>query len=537
VIPNAPQGGVLTAAASRGTEVLIAWERHIAGVGTPLYGAMVSPDRVSEPHLLLIGYVPTRALAMSSGGDGTAWAAWIESSGTGEAIFVGRYDADRERIAYQQIRSAEGAYGRIAVGAGGGQTLLVWREGAALLGAGINPDGTTAGGPFVIDWQTSPATWQLDLPAISWTGDRFLVVWVAGGRITGAYATIAGLASTPFEIAAPPPAGPQSSFSISSLAVASSDAGSVIAVGISEYFFCVGIPCPVDSHVGYASLDHNGQSGSQIVNLLARGRTPDVASDGRDFVMSWSNQSTVQTVQISGGSKLPGDARSIFTAYAPGAPAIAWNGSEYVAAWAYGLFPNRLFAAARLGRSGDLAAPIVASGSSGGGGDLVTIAALPGDALIGWVAAVGVNGWSVVAPVGEYLRNFVPLPPPPPRPAGVSYSTLPKRELLLQWQPVQGADGYLIEIFAPGELPREQLVAGNRQSVVLQLGIGDELVRIRTLGPGGSSEAAAIRVGAPRQRAARPNPDAGNRAAQDAAVIDGDSPAGQRLREELDRPW
>jgi hypothetical protein len=517
VIQDAPQGGVLSAAASRGTEVLIAWERHIGGVGTPLFGVMVNPTGVSQPHLLLVDYVPTKALTMSSGGDGTAWAAWIESSGTGDAIFVGRFNADRERIAHQQIRSGEGVYGRIAIGAGGGQTLLVWREGAAILGAGINPDATMTGAPFVIDTQPTPAYWQLDHPAIRWTGDRFLVVWAAGGKITGAYATVAGLSSTPFEIAAPPPQGGNSSYGISSLAVASGNDGSVIAAGISEHFFCVGIPCPIDNHVGYAYVDRSGQSGSGTVNLIGSGRDPEVASDGRDFVMTWSDRSRIRTVLISGVDFLHRDARQIFTAYAPGTPAIAWNGSEYVVAWSYGVHPDRRLGAARLDRSGDVVAPIVSRGRSGSGGDLVRVAALPGDALIGWVGAVGMNGWSVVAPVGEYLRNFVPLPPAPPRPAEVSFGTLPGRQLQLRWEPVEGADGYLIEIDAPGEAPRLQVVAGTQRSVVLQLRPGDELIRILTLAAGGSSEPAAIRLGGPRRRAVKPPPAPENRQQQERA--------------------
>ncbi|HUF18168.1 MAG TPA: hypothetical protein VMS12_09025, partial [Thermoanaerobaculia bacterium] len=501
-LPGLAGGEVLHGAGSNGETVLLAWERHIAGVGTPLFGATVSRGVVSEPKFLSLDHSTVEALDVSSPGDGTTFAAWKETSGIGTTLFAGRWSRDGERLAIQSLRGVEGLLGGISLVSGGGRTLLLWRQGYSILGAWLADDASFTEEPFFVVQRPGPFGRVPELPAASWDGSRFLVVWVELGEVEGAFLSPSGVVTPLGVLASPPPPGPRSNYGIRSVRVASGSKGSYLAAEVREAFFCVGIPCPTTDHIGVLSLGSDGKP-LGAVELISQGTSPDVATDGRDFLMSWRNAEGVHTRLVSEAGDSPSVDRLLFAHASVPSTRVVWNGSEYVVAWG-----GARIHLARVERAGTVNQPLYAiDGFSEFIGTPPAIGSLPGDAFVSWIDR-GPENRSVA--VAEFLRLAAPLPPPPPAPAGVTVRRVDPSLIDVSWIPVSGATGYWIETLQPdvrGGLrwSSNRIIGdGNADSTRIQVGNQVIAIRIRALGDGGGSEAVEASLLSQRRRVTRP---------------------------------
>lgn len=493
-------GEVLLGAGSNGETVLLVWNRHIAGVGIPLYGATISDDTISEPKLLLLNYTTVETVDVSSPGDGTTFAAWRETSGTGTTLFAGRWNRDGERLALQSLRSVEGTLGAIALVSGGGQTLLLWRQGTSILGAWLDEDASFRGEPFFVVQRPGPFGRVPEHPAASWDGSRFIVVWVELGEVEGAFVAPSGVVS-PLEVIVTPPApGTRSSYRIVSARVASGAEGSLLALELIESFGCVGIPCPTAEH-GVARLDADGKPLNESVELIAEGSSSDVASDGRDFLVTWRQPDGAHVRLVAGEDDRPPVDRQLFAHPSIVSTRVIWNGTEYVVAWG----GARIYVA-RVDRAAASIQPLAGiDGFSGVVGQPLALGTLAGDAFVSWIDTLD-DGTDARAAVADFLRDATVLPPPPSAPAGVTVR-LAESGIDVSWIPVAGATGYWIETLRRDRDGIRWLTAwiiDKGETASTRIFYHDAIsLRIRALGPGGSSEAVETRLVSSRRRGAR----------------------------------
>ena len=511
-ISGLPGGELLLALGSNGDTALMVWERHVVGVGTPLYGATISDSAVSPPRVLSLDYSTIEAIDVASHGDGSTFAAWREMSATETTLFAGRWTREGRRYSLQPVVSVEGSLGNPVLVTGGGNTLLLWRQGYSLLGAWLAEDASLLGEPFVIERGDNQSQ-IADRPAAAWDGVRFIVTWVeySGSApvtvIAGATLTPSGVVKPLGVLVEPPLATARWQYSVMMGRIAANSGGAMIVAEVQQQYFCSGIPCPTEDHIGIVRLDRDGRPLGPNATLISSGSSPDLASDGRNFLVSWQSSEGTRVRLFGPEEGRPGVDRLLLSHPFLESTRTVWNGSEYVVAWG----GPRIYLA-RLDRALRPIQPIaVIEGHSSQVGSALALGALPGDAFVSWIDTLA-DPAGARAVVADFASESVAVPPPPAAPTGVTFrrTNSPSEGwavIDISWNPVTGAEGYWIETYGPhfegfGWFRTLLVMFGEADSAQIS-DYGHERIRIRAYGVGGSSEPVESSLIAPRRRGVR----------------------------------
>jgi hypothetical protein len=138
----------------------------------------------------------------------------LDSAFTAEGTTIGGYGIGNGNVDYQRYDSGGAASGakvsiatglspsptRLAVGGGGGASLVVYGSGSTLYGAGVTAGGASAGAPWTLETGATNPSFK-----VIYTGTNFAIAYgfdTAGGTSKArlAFATPAGLVGTPQDV-------------------------------------------------------------------------------------------------------------------------------------------------------------------------------------------------------------------------------------------------------------------------------------------------------------------------------------------------
>ena len=327
------------------------------------------------------------------------------------------------------------------------------------------------------------ALWPFDLGTgdVTWTGAGYLVVRSVMGGLRTFY--IAPGAPFPLIRDIPlPQVLPGSTRGASDVRVAFDGTHTLILWIDGEYSFCGGFPCGDPRYATMARrLSPSGEPLDAEATLVVAERDDEpvlVASDRSFLLHTWNSQS-LRRITVDGG-ELTVSAPKPFTDDLSYLADLSWNGSEFVALLST---MDRYAGIVRLDRDGNpvsnrIAVRIGPSRSH-------RLASRGERTLV--VAGVAEPFWPPRAHLFP-LAEFVPPPSPPPAPVVTGTGSVPPGELEVRWRPVEGADGYVIEVLSGGRFVRVALVdGGQRDSAVISFPL-DSIVRVRAFNAGGISE-------------------------------------------------
>jgi len=259
----------------------------------------------------------------------------VDASGAGVAYWnddasrAGRF-ASPQPIA-STIQLADGPSRDSGAASIGNQSMVVWLRNDDLWGQRIGSDGKAIGDPIYIAFTDSRHTMRM---AIGASRDRYLVVWAIQTRML---ASIIDTNGQIIDFAIPLMNG-EYGRPIERISITSNGSEFLVAwdASTSEPWVtpCT-LACPADDRDVHAIIvGDDGHPRPETEHVLAAGAgDPDVASNGHDYLVTWSRFGGGITAQtISAGFTSAGDPVTVSAGKDYG-PHIAWDGSMYDVAW------------------------------------------------------------------------------------------------------------------------------------------------------------------------------------------------------------
>ena len=336
--PSEYFGAWKSAVAFDGTNYLVAWTDQSGFTAGRVYAARVSPEgAVLDPSGILIASAAGVEQPPAIAFDGTNYlVAWADSRAGCCSIYGARVSPsgsvlDPNGIA---ISSASNGYSP-ALAFDGTNYLVVWEGGARLSGARVTPAGT------VLDrFAISAGPGSQGSPVLAFDGMNYLVAWSDCRPPTcvepSFYRDIYGTRVTPGGTVLDPQGIPISTqFSDERQPAISFDGTNYLLAwvsGISD-----------DSRINGARVTPAGNvldpSGIAIATTPFKG-SPTLAFDGTNYLVAWeyyaAGDSQIYGARVTpAGTVLDPDGNPISTApYAQSRPALAFDGTNYMVAWA-----------------------------------------------------------------------------------------------------------------------------------------------------------------------------------------------------------
>jgi hypothetical protein len=494
-LPNLEGEELLTGLTSRGEELLLTYTRHLVGVGTPIWGTIITGRSSSDPHLVALSPAALQGFEVTSEGDGTTWGAWIESTGTGSMLKAARWNHAGEMIAASTLVDIPERIWGVDISSSGAGTLLAWHQGYAIFAAPLTEDASFAREPFYVAIGSSVSV-PRD-PAIAWDGERFVVAWKDAGGIAAAHVVPEGVQRGLGIVAGPPPEKEQRYYGIESFDLAAAGDTVVIVADISETSFCVGIPCPTRTLAGWAAAAA-GASGA--FELLSEGRFATAASNGTSFLVGWSDAEGVQLMPIDAGGR-PGEIRLGFRWPATAAPALGRDGSNFLLAVSYAAADWSRVGLINVDASGTRLAPVRGFDTNDEQATLsLRITSTGGDALIGWLGRASAAA-AHRSLMGQFASGTTATPAPPSAPSGVHVTPLGST-VRLRWNMVAEADEYHIQHRRSDWDGASRWTSGHRTEKTVMVTSPPPL-RIFALGRGGASEPVVVEAPGRRRTVGR----------------------------------
>jgi len=348
ILDAAPAAQQNPAVAANGAGFFVAWEDQRSVGGASIYGTRVTgAGLIGDPNGIVLSPPGAAGPAVAPNGSGylVVWADGRNAATTGLDIYGTRVDSAGKVLEAGGIPISQAAGDQYApaVAANGTGSLVVWQDGRSvdtgpdIYGARVTSAGivTDAGG---IPISTAPGAQAS--PAIGFNGADFLVVWTdqrGGGdfQIYGARVTSAG-------------------------AVLDNAGISISSFGGGEYFPKVAgsgtnflVVWEDDRNAGSGFIDVYGARVTDAGALLERDgfpigtglgdrHAPAVASSGSDCLVVWQDARDLGTTgqdiygaRVTAAGKVS-DPSGFGISTAPedqSAPALAFNGSQYLVAW------------------------------------------------------------------------------------------------------------------------------------------------------------------------------------------------------------
>src|SRR5205085_1575727 len=226
---------------------------------------------------------------------------------------------------------AEGPYRDAAAASMGDRSLILWLRNDDLYGQLVGSDGKTIGNPLYIGFVDSRHTQRM---AIAASRDRFLVVWDIQSRMLGALIDPNGqILEYNIQMI-----NGEYTRNLERVSVASNGSEFLVVWDVSTIEPWV-TPCTLacageDRDVHALMVRGDGHPRPETETILAAGAgDPDVASNGRDYLVTWTRFGGGITAEtISAGFASRSDPITITSAHDYG-PHAAWDGTAYDVAW------------------------------------------------------------------------------------------------------------------------------------------------------------------------------------------------------------
>jgi hypothetical protein len=495
--------GPFTAAASSGK--VIELTMTALGRRTTLV-ADVDANGISLRAPAPTAVTPVRQVLPVVAGNGAGFtAAWLERSADSQNAMIGRVNTMGDALDGPGITLglqtsppaiAQGSFGQLAV----------WSASGHLVAARLFPSGA------VFDAQPIVIGPSIGSNAVAWSGSRFFVVCTDGRQLFGAFVETDGT-TTP-----PRPLGIQTPLSGASSVDLAWDGRQFIVVfsettpGANRCLIpegCGDLP----DHISLVRVSADGVAiDTTAVRVPGAHARAHVASSGSESMIALDNdrETSAMIVRDDGAGLQLGPEVPLFRWLNSYGSDIAWNGSQYVVAWRYSLWPAGpgWIGVKTIGQSGvpfasrftptagppedfpPYSAPSIAANDSG-------------DAAV-VISEIAPASYSARARL--YLTSeMAPMPPPPPTPRNVVvYAT--GTTTIITWQNDGTALGFETERSDDfGRTWVRNGVTGDVRNLTVPSSPRGPLYRVSAFGPGGYSEAAVATIGKLERRRAERN--------------------------------
>jgi len=226
---------------------------------------------------------------------------------------------------------ADGPYRDSGAASIGNESMVVWLRNDDLFGQRIGADGKAAGAPLDIGFVDSRHTQRI---AIAASRDRYLVVWSISSRVVGSIIDANGQI---LEFGIGMNAG-EFGRNVERISLASNGDEFLMTWDASTsepWTTPCALACPAeDRDVHAVIIGDDGHPRPETEHILATGAgDPDVASNGRDYFVTWSRfDGGISGQSIAAGFAAAGDPVTI-TTHRDYGPHVAWDGVLYDVAW------------------------------------------------------------------------------------------------------------------------------------------------------------------------------------------------------------
>jgi hypothetical protein len=236
----------------------------------------------------------------------------------------------------------------------GDQSMVVWLRNDDLWAQRVDAAGNSIGAPIYIAFTDSRHTQRM---AIGASRDHYLVVWEIQSRIL---ASVLDANGNILDFAIPLMTG-EFGRNVERISVASNGTEFLVAWDASTsepWVTPCALECPAaDRDVHAVIVNDDGTPRSETERVIGSGGDPDVASNGRDYLIAWSRfGGGISAMTISSGFASASDPIAITTARDFGAHA-GFDGTMYDVAW-INADASPVLAGKRITTTGAVAEPI-----------------------------------------------------------------------------------------------------------------------------------------------------------------------------------
>lgn len=252
------------------------------------------------------------------------------------------------------IQLAEGPVRDVAAASMGDQSMILWLRNDDLYGQRISSDGKPLGDPIYIAFTDSRHTQRM---AIATSHDHYLVVWDIESRMLGCLIDKNGhvIEYNINEISG------EYGRDLERVSLASNGNEFLVvwdASTIQPWVTPCVLACQDETRDVHAMIiDGDGHPRSETETIIATGGDPDVASNGRDYLVTWSRfGGGISAKLVSAGFSSSSDTLTLTTNHDFGSH-LAWDGAAYDLAWINAdTFPT--LTGARVSTSGRVVEPL-----------------------------------------------------------------------------------------------------------------------------------------------------------------------------------
>jgi hypothetical protein len=496
--------GPFTSAASSGKSVELTLSSASHGQTTLI--ADVDANGISPRTTTQIPITPVRQLYPVVAGNGAGFTtAWVDLSATSQNAVAARVTATGEALDGLGITLGQQTSSPVIAHGSSGE-LMVWSANGHLLATLLSPLGTALDLPPTVIAQLPPSP-SSGSYSVAWSGGRFLVVWIDGAQLLGAFVGPDGIATAPNALGAqlPPLTLP------SEIDLAWDGHQFLLVYGeISLSGTCTEGCVRLPDHVRLLRISAGG-SALDVVPVAIPGihLRAHVASSGAEFMIALDSHTdtTAMIVRDEGGILQFGPEITLFHWLNTFGSDVAWTGSLYAVAWQYEYSPTEpgWIGVSRISQSGVPFASLFTSttGPAEGGPPLSTPSVAANDAGDSAVVISEMAPPYYAARARLYLMSeLAPMPAAPRAPRNVvTYGG--DNKAVIVWQSDGPQTGFLVERSPDfGKSWLMSTVTPDIRGVTL-LGLpNDTLFRVSAIGPGGFSEPVAAAIGKLERRRA-----------------------------------
>ena len=425
------------------------------------------------------------------------FATWTAASAGAQQIRVAKIAGGT--IAERRTVAAVPSAYHVVAGEGPTETVIFWGGPFRASFMRVTHDGA----PLDPQPRTIGAEGSATAVSALWTGNHYLMTWIADGRLWVTTLTSGGVVSEPLEIRTDQHVPPDWRRAVFGAAAVMTHDGPLIVFSVAAGHRAMMPPSFwTEERVFALRLDHAGNARDAApLQVSADGSTPAVASSGFDALVTWTSKDVVRAayLTLSQGGITSGSAHEVFSWFNAPVPAVAWNGREYEVAVRYGGSRDSAFVAFQRYAPGE---PLRFVRTGPAESSIIQIAAGVSRTLVGLSEVRHGSARAVVYDRGE----FAPMPALPSAPVSVAVVPVSNGRVEVSWtaplnEPVEG---FVVEALSYGSAWRAVAIeGGNATSTVIRDSYPQPAVyRVRSFNARGLSDATGTMTPA-RRRAAR----------------------------------
>ncbi|MFP5246139.1 MAG: hypothetical protein ACLGH0_05550, partial [Thermoanaerobaculia bacterium] len=320
-------GMMNVAAASNGNVTYIAYPQPSSWPG-PVMGVTVVADGVArEAEVLSISRTRQMQPALAAAA-GRMLAAWSDVAGTAAYVRTASLAPDGEPLQNSVVAPAYVAASELAWN--GSEYLAIATRGTELLATRMTFEGAPIAEPILLGTHTN--SWYFPFASVTWSGDRWLVLWetMTGLQFTTVSRTGVAAAPRPLTLTAPRPE--EWSFYTWSATLASNGTQTLLVWSEEQMPPCYFPPCSGGPIRTFASrIDVDGTQLDATPLDLDSAYNHSIATSGEEFMIL--GDTTATAVDASASALRILGTRNIFDWGA--ATDVTWDGSTYAVALRY----------------------------------------------------------------------------------------------------------------------------------------------------------------------------------------------------------